>query len=148
MAGFTFIHSADIHLDSPLRGLDRYDGAPVDRLRGATRRAFENLVQLCIEEAASFLLIAGDLYDGDWPDYNTGLYFLSQLKRLRSAGVGVYLVRGNHDAQSRVSRSLRLPEGAHDFTTAKAETQGSSTTSASPFTAARTRSGTRATTLR
>ncbi len=123
MAGFTFIHSADIHLDSPLRGLDRYDGAPVDRLRGATRRAFENLVQLCIEEAASFLLIAGDLYDGDWPDYNTGLYFLSQLKRLRSAGVGVYLVRGNHDAQSPVSRSLRLPEGAHDFTTAKAETR-------------------------
>lgn len=122
---FKFVHSADIHLDSPLRGLDRYEGAPTDRLRGATRRAFENLVQLCLDEKAAFLLIAGDLYDGDWPDYNTGLFFLSQVKRLREAGIAVYMIRGNHDTKSKLtaSLSLRLPEGVYDLTTARAETR-------------------------
>ena len=43
MASFTFVHAADIHLDSPLLGLERYEGAPVERLRGATREALENL---------------------------------------------------------------------------------------------------------
>lgn len=122
---FKFVHSADIHLDSPLRGLDRYEGAPTERMRGATRRAFENLIQLCLDENAAFLVIAGDLYDGDWPDYNTGLFFLSQVKRLRDAGIGVYMVRGNHDTKSKLtaSLSLRLPEGVVDLSTSKPETK-------------------------
>ena len=122
---FKFVNSADIHLDSPLRGLDRYEGAPTDRLRGATRRALENLVQLCLDEKAAFLLIAGDLYDGEWPDYNTGLFFLSQVKRLREADIAVYMIRGNHDAKSKItaSLSLRLPDGVYDLTTARAETK-------------------------
>jgi len=70
---FSFLHAADIHLDSPLHRLDTYEGAPVEALRQATRRAFENLVELAISEPVSFVLIAGDLYDGDWKDYNTGL---------------------------------------------------------------------------
>jgi len=80
---FRFIHAADIHLDSPLRGLDRYDGAPVEEIRGATRRALENLVDVCLAERVAFLLIAGDIYDGDWKDYNTGLFFHRQMSRLR-----------------------------------------------------------------
>jgi len=57
-----FIHAADIHLDSPLRGLEGYEGAPVEEIRGATRRAFENLVQLAMDEEVQFVLLAGDLY--------------------------------------------------------------------------------------
>jgi exonuclease SbcD len=105
-----FLHAADIHLDSPLRGLDSYDGAPTDRIRGATRRAFENLVELAIAERVEFLLLAGDLYDGDWQDYNTGLYLVRQMARLREAGVRVYAIAGNHDAQSKMTRRLALPE--------------------------------------
>mgnify|MGYP003382817254 CR=1 FL=1 len=26
-----FIHASDLHIDRPLRGLDRFDGAPVER---------------------------------------------------------------------------------------------------------------------
>ena len=59
-----FIHAADAHIDSPLKGLEAHDGAPVDVLRGATRRAFENLIQLAIDENIDFLVIAGDLYQG------------------------------------------------------------------------------------
>ncbi|RLB83259.1 MAG: DNA repair exonuclease [Deltaproteobacteria bacterium] len=112
---FKFIHTADIHLDSPLHKLDYYEGAPVDEIRQATRRAFNNLVQTAIAEEVSFILIAGDLYDGDWKDYNTGLYLVSQTSRLRDAGIPVYIVAGNHDAASNITKTLRLPENVHLF---------------------------------
>ncbi len=117
-----FIHAADVHLDSPLRGLERYDGAPVEEIRGATRRAFENMVQLAIDEEVAFVLLAGDLYDGDWKDYNTGLFFGRQMARLQEAGVRVYVVAGNHDAASQITRTLRPPQNVHVFATRAPET--------------------------
>jgi DNA repair protein SbcD/Mre11 len=104
------VHAADLHLDSPLLGLERYEGAPVERIRSATRRAFSNLIDLCLEERAEFLLLAGDLFDDDWRDYSTGLFFVSQLSRLLESGTRVLFVRGNHDAASHITRNLRLPE--------------------------------------
>jgi DNA repair protein SbcD/Mre11 len=117
-----FIHAADLHLDSPLRGLDGYDGAPVDEIRGATRRAVAKLVDLAIAQSVDFLLIAGDIYDGDWRDYNTGLYFLAQMSRLRDSGVQVFFIRGNHDASSQITRRLNLPDHVREFSTRKPET--------------------------
>jgi DNA repair exonuclease SbcCD nuclease subunit len=119
---FKFLHAADVHLDSPLRGLERYEGAPVDQVRMATRRAFENLVELAIDEKVAFLLLAGDLYDGDWKDYNTGLYMVRQLARLREAEIPVFLIAGNHDAANRMTRSLRLPSNVTMFPPDKAGT--------------------------
>src|SRR5579859_2999549 len=110
-----FVHAADLHIDSPMRGLVRYEGAPLAAMRGATRRAFENLIDLCLEEGASFLLLAGDIYDGNWKDYSTGLFFAAQLSRLKAANVCVVLVRGNHDAQSQITRHLRLPSHVHEL---------------------------------
>lgn len=120
---FKFLHAADIHLDSPLRGLGRYDDAPVDLLRGATRRAFENLVQAALDEGVAFVVIAGDLYDGTWRDINTGLFFTRQMGRLMEAGIDVFIALGNHDAESQLTRSLtvRLPARVHVFSTRKAE---------------------------
>lgn len=118
-----FVHAADIHLDSPLRGLERYEGAPVEEIRGATRQALENLIQLCLSEEVDFLLIAGDVYDGDWKDYNTGLFLISQLARLTCNGIRVALVRGNHDAASQLTRNLRFPEGVFDLSTHRPETR-------------------------
>lgn len=106
---FKFLHAADLHLDSPLHGLERYEGAPVDEIRGATRRALDNLVQLAIDEQVKFVLLAGDLYDGNWRDHNTGLFFVSRVTKLRDAGIGVYAISGNHDATSKMTRSLPLP---------------------------------------
>jgi exonuclease SbcD len=115
MASFRFLHAADIHLDSPLRGLERYEEAPVEEVRSATRRAFENLVALAIEEDTAFVLLVGDLYDGDWRDYNTGLFFVGQMNRLREAGISVHLVSGNHDAASQITRSLKLPDNVTHY---------------------------------
>jgi DNA repair exonuclease SbcCD nuclease subunit len=116
-----FIHAADAHIDSPMKGLEAHDGAPVDLLRGATRRAFENLIQLALDESVDFLVLAGDLYDGDWKDYSTGLFLRGQLVRLRDRSIPVYLVSGNHDAASVITRKLSLPENVHLFSTRTAE---------------------------
>lgn len=119
---FRFLHAADCHIDSPLIGLDAYDGAPVAALRGATRMAFENLVALALALRVDFVLLAGDVFDGDWKDYATGLFFVRQMARLKAAGIAVYSIAGNHDAASTVSRRLTLPDNVHVFSTRSAET--------------------------
>lgn len=81
MTSFRYLHAADIHLDSPLVGLSRYEGLPDADIRGATRAAFDNLVQRAIEEDVDFVVIAGDLFDGDWKDMGTGLYAASNAPR-------------------------------------------------------------------
>ena len=116
-----FIHSADVHLDSPLCGLERYEGAPLDAIRGASRRAFQNLIQLAIDEEVAFVLLAGDLFDGDWRDYNSGLFFIGQIRRLQEAGIKAFVVAGNHDAASQMSKTLRPPENLYRFSTRAAE---------------------------
>ena len=119
MTSFRFLHAADIHLDSPLKGLAGHEGSAAERIRTATREAFDQLVGLAIEEQIAFLIIAGDLYDGDWRDYKTGLFFVSQMGRLNKAGIPVYLLYGNHDAESQITRRLTLPENVNVFGTRK-----------------------------
>lgn len=114
----TIVHAADLHVDSPLAGLDRYEGAPVEALRNATRRAFSRLVAFCIDERADLLLLAGDLFDGSWRDFGTGLFFAKELAKLRDAGVKVVFVRGNHDAESVVTASLRFADHVTELSTA------------------------------
>ena len=110
-----FIHAADIHLDSPLRGLGSYEDMPVDVVRGATRAAFTRLVDQALALEVDFMVIAGDLYDGDWKDHNTGIYFARQMGRLSNGGIPVYLLHGNHDAESVMTKRLELPPGVHVF---------------------------------
>ena len=117
-----FIHTADIHLDSPLQGLEVYEDAPVNEIRGATRRAFDNLIDLALAEDVDFVLIAGDLYDGDWKDYNTGLFFVTRMGRLEKKGIKVFIVSGNHDAASRITRTMPLPGNVTFFSSGKPQT--------------------------
>ncbi len=119
---FKFLHAADIHLDSPQRGLDRYEGAPAAECRAATRRALENLAELAIAEKVAFVLIVGDLYDGEWNDYQTPLFLTKVMGRLRDARIPVYMIRGNHDAQNRMTRDLRLPDNVRLLAADRAET--------------------------
>lgn len=118
-----FLHAADLHLDSPLRGLERYDGAPVEELRRATRQALDRLVELALGEQVQFVVLAGDIYDGDWDDHNTGLFFASRMARLRESEIPVYLIAGNHDAQSRMTKSVLLPRNVYVFPADRAETR-------------------------
>ena len=117
-----FIHASDLHIDSPLRGLDRYEGAPVARLRTATRAALERLVDMAIAERVDFVLFAGDIYDRDWQDFHTGLFFREQMVRLDRANIRVFIVQGNHDAQGVITRQLILPPNVTVFSSRTAQT--------------------------
>ncbi len=117
-----FVHAADLHIGSPLVGLERYEGAPVEQIRQSTRRALVNLVDLCVAEGAKVLVIAGDLFDGEWRDYSTGLFFVGQMQRLRQASIAVVLVKGNHDAQSQVTQRLAWPDNVKEFGSERPET--------------------------
>src|SRR3546814_13261529 len=82
LSDFRFLHAADIHLDSPLHGLSRYEGLPEDDTRGATRAAFDNLVQRAIDDDVDFGVLAGDLFAGAWTDRHTALEFAAHQGRL------------------------------------------------------------------
>jgi DNA repair exonuclease SbcCD nuclease subunit len=91
-------------------------------LRTATRDAFTNLVTEAIEQAIDFMVIAGDLYDGTWKDHNTGIFFCKEMGRLKKAGIPVYLLFGNHDAESEMTKKLQLPDNVFSFDTRKPST--------------------------
>ncbi|HEV7264827.1 MAG TPA: DNA repair exonuclease [Falsiroseomonas sp.] len=114
-----FLHAADIHLDSPLAGLLARADPLSDELRACTRRAFAAMVDLAVAEDVAFVVIAGDLYDGEWKDFSTGLFFAAQMKRL---GRPCFLLRGNHDAQSVITKRLRLPDNVQEFSSRRCET--------------------------
>ena len=122
MTFFRFFHSADIHLDSPLTGLAGIEGRVAERIRSAPRAAFEALVERAIQEQVDFFVIAGDLYDGTWRDYSTGLFFAEQMGRLNQASISVFVLHGNHDAESQITRPLKLPDNVRVFGARKAQT--------------------------
>ena len=122
MTDFRFLHAADIHLDSPLKGLTGHEGHLAERIRSAPRAAFEQLIDRAIEEKVDFLIIAGDLYDGTWRDYKTGLFFAEQMGILNQASIPVFLGYGNHDAESQLTKPLVLPDNVKVFSGRRPET--------------------------
>jgi DNA repair exonuclease SbcCD nuclease subunit len=115
IAAFRFIHTADLHLDSPLKSLALREPALAALVGDATRAALRRIVDLCLSEAVDALLIAGDLYDGEQTSMKTARFLGEQMKRLSEAGVRVFIIRGNHDAMSRITRELTLPESCRIF---------------------------------
>jgi DNA repair exonuclease SbcCD nuclease subunit len=107
---YRFVHAADIHLDSPLRSLALRDPELAELIGNATRRAFINIIDLCLTEQVDALLLAGDLYDGDQTSMKTARFLAEQLRRLHEAGIQTFVIRGNHDALSRITKELTLPD--------------------------------------
>ena len=104
------LHAADIHLDSPMLRLESYPDAPVAQIRSATRKALTNLIDLAIEQQVDLVVIAGDLYDGDWNEISTGLHFVSEASRLIRSNIPLVIIRGNHDAANLMTQNLPLPK--------------------------------------
>src|SRR5580704_13204778 len=114
---FTFLHAADLHLGSPFTGLALRDETLAQRFAKASRDAFSNLVSRAMEERVSFVVIAGDIYDGEWKDTSIGLFFNREIARLDRAGIQVFVLKGNHDAESVVTRAISLPGNVFQFPT-------------------------------
>lgn len=112
---FRFVHTADLHLDSPLTSLALRDPALAEQVDDATRIALRRIVDLCIDEAVDALLVAGDLYDGTQNSMHTAAVLTAALRRLQAADIPVYMIRGNHDAESRMTEQLMLPDNVFVF---------------------------------
>jgi len=106
---FRFVHAADLHLDSPLRSLALRDPALADLIGNATRQAFTGVVRICLEERVDALMLSGDLYDGEQTSMKTARFLADQIELLHQAGVQVFIIRGNHDALSRITKELAFP---------------------------------------
>jgi DNA repair protein SbcD/Mre11 len=119
---FSFLHAADLHLGSPLLGLSVKDPEIARRFASASREAFRALIDQAISAKVAFAVIAGDIYDGEWKDNTVGLFFNREISRLTREGIPVYIVKGNHDAESVVTKTMPKPEGVTVFGTRKAET--------------------------
>lgn len=112
---FRFVHTADLHLDAPLKAIAFRDAALAREVAGASRAAFSRIVDLCIGERAAFLLIAGDLWDGDYSSTKTPRFLKQELLRLHRAGIRCYIIRGNHDAMARQTGELEAPDNTLVF---------------------------------
>lgn len=110
MAAYRFVHTADIHLDSPLRSLSLRNPELAALIGNATRQALARTVELCLDEQVDALLLAGDLYDGEQTSMKTARFLAEQLRRLGEAGIETFIVRGNHDAMSKITRELTFPD--------------------------------------
>lgn len=119
---FRFVHAADLHLDSPFIGLSMKSEDLAEILHTASRQAFDNLVDLAINEECDFVVISGDIFDGDWRDYRTGLFFVDRMRKLEENGIEVFLIKGNHDAENRFMARLELSKNVHLFSSDEAET--------------------------
>jgi len=119
---FSFIHAADLHLGSPFLGLSSNDEELARRVAAASREAFEELVDQAIGRQVKFVVIAGDIYDGDWKDTTIGHFFNRQMAKLQRAGIPVYKVRGNHDAESVITSAVTLPDSVKVFSSKRPET--------------------------
>jgi len=118
MPGFSFVHAADLHLDSPFAGLGRLPiehSRVVEELREATFRAFDTVVELCLRERVDFLLVAGDVFDGADRSLKAQLRFRDGLRRLSEHRIRAFVIHGNHDPLDGWADSIQLPEGVHDF---------------------------------
>ena len=109
------LHTADLHLDSPLRSLAMKDDRLAAQVRSASRQALETMVQYCVDEDVAAFLISGDLYDGQERSAKTAAYLAAQMHRLAQAGVQVFYIKGNHDAENPIAGEIDLPSNVRVF---------------------------------
>ena len=118
---FTFVHAADLHLDSPFKGITADSPVIAETLRSATFNAYNSLIDLCIEHQVSFLLISGDIYDGEDRSLRAQLRFRDGLVKLDENGIKAFIAHGNHDPHNTLSPKIQWPKNTHIFAPNKVE---------------------------
>ena len=109
------LHTADVHLDSPLRSLALRNAGLRETVAAASRAAFSQMIDRALSEEVAAILISGDLFDGRERTARTGAFLLAELDRLAEAGIQVYYIKGNHDAENPITGTLDLPQHVHVF---------------------------------
>jgi DNA repair exonuclease SbcCD nuclease subunit len=115
MESLRFIHTADLHVDSPFRGLAETSPGLRDTLQSATLGALNRVVDHTINSKADFLIIAGDLYDSKDRSLRALVTFRKQMERLAERHVPVFIVHGNHDPLNGWGSGFQLPSNVITF---------------------------------
>lgn len=112
-----FIHAADLHLDSPFKGMEMSVPTSIwERMKQSTFRSFERIIDKAIQERVDFVLLAGDLYDADTRSLRAQVFVREQMKRLAQYDISVYIIHGNHDHLGGSWAAIEFPDNVHIFT--------------------------------
>lgn len=117
---FSFVHCADLHLGEPFEGLRSGVVGPwTEAIGKATFKAFERVVDIALEKRANAILISGDIYNSNHHSLAAQMAFGRELYRAAQAGIQVFIVHGNHDAEDAWKADIPLPESVHVFASDK-----------------------------
>ena len=115
MSSISFLHIADLHLDSPFSGLKQLPEQIFKRIQESTFKSFYNLIDLAINAQVDFVIIAGDLFDGEDHSIRAASRFRKQMQRLKEHDIHIYLIHGNHDHMGGNWNILEWPSNVHVF---------------------------------
>lgn len=110
-----FIHAADLHLDSPMIGLKHLPERIFRKLQESTFEALRKMVDAALMYEVDFIIIAGDLFDGEDRSIRAQTRFRKEMERLAERKIAVYVVHGNHDHLEGNWTHLPMPENVHLF---------------------------------
>lgn len=115
MSVIRFIHAADLHLDSPFKGMTELPMDQLTNLRASTFTAFESLINYALQSTPDFVLIVGDIYDGENRSLRAQLKFQEGMEKLNDAAIPVVISYGNHDHLGGRWTRFDLPNNVHIF---------------------------------
>lgn len=115
MKQISFIHAADLHLDSPMVGLKHLPANILSRVRESTFTALEKLTAAAIDNNVDFVILAGDLYDGEDRSLRAQSRFRNEMQKLSQKDIPVYVIHGNHDHLNGSWVHLDMPSNVHVF---------------------------------
>src|SRR5205085_11858706 len=115
MEALRFIHAADLHLDSPFRGIGEASAGLRDQLQSATLQALSRIVDYTINSNADFLIIAGDVYDSKDRNLRALVSFRKEMERLAERNIPAFIVHGNHDPLNGWGSGFQLPSNVITF---------------------------------
>ncbi|MBN1856076.1 MAG: DNA repair exonuclease [Dehalococcoidia bacterium] len=115
MSTVKFVHCADLHLDTPFRGLASIDEERASALNNATFDSYDTIISLAIREQVDFVVIAGDVYDSSDRSLRAQFRFRDGLNLLADHGIRSFVAFGNHDPLSGWSNTLEWPDLSHRF---------------------------------
>ena len=115
MARIRFLHVADLHLDSPFKGISSIPKNRWNDIRQSTFQAFQNMINFAVESKPDFVLIVGDIYDGENRSLRAQHLFQKGMEALNVENIPVFICHGNHDHLSGNWARFQLPENVHVF---------------------------------
>jgi exonuclease SbcD len=122
MKRWRFMHAADLHLDSPFKGMSDLPQQLRERVRESTFQSLNQLIKLAIHEKVDFVVISGDVYDLADRSLRAQIRFQKAMRQLAEQDIQVYIIHGNHDPEDGRAAKLAWPAGVHFFASDRVET--------------------------